>query len=98
MKNQSFEDIRIKDTSLAGANFARSNLSGSEFENVDINGMNLNGAILFNCKWQKLNIHEMNKLDSSSSVSSVCYTPDGIILASSSADNSIRLWDVKSGV
>ncbi|CAD8062171.1 unnamed protein product [Paramecium primaurelia] len=28
---------------------------------------------------------------------SVCFSPDGNILASGSSDNSIRLWDVKTG-
>ena len=58
--DQSFEEIKIRDTSLIGANFVRSNLSGSEFENVDISGMNLNGASLFNCKWSNLRINEQN--------------------------------------
>lgn len=56
LKAQSFEDIRINDTSLVDANFVHSNLSGSEFDNVDISGMNLNGALLFNCKWRNLRI------------------------------------------
>lgn len=59
LKNQSFQDIRIKDTSLIGANFIRSDLSGSEFDNVDISFMNLNGALLFNCNWSKLKIREI---------------------------------------
>ncbi|CAD8128738.1 unnamed protein product [Paramecium sonneborni] len=39
LNNQSFEDIRIKNTSLIGANFVRCNFNGSEFENVDISGL-----------------------------------------------------------
>lgn len=81
-----------------GANFVRSNLSGSEFDNVDIRGMNLNGAILFNCKWRNLRIQEINKLDGhTNKVNSVCFSPDGSTVASGSSDKSIRLWDVKTG-
>ncbi|CAD8092504.1 unnamed protein product [Paramecium primaurelia] len=40
IRNKSFENIRIKNTSLIGGNFVRCNLSGSEFENVDISGVN----------------------------------------------------------
>ncbi|CAD8129636.1 unnamed protein product [Paramecium sonneborni] len=61
--DQSLEDIRIKYTSFIGANFVRCNFSGSELENVDISGVNLNGALLFNCKQKNIKIHELNKLD-----------------------------------
>lgn len=44
LRGKSFENIKIKDTSLIGANFVGCNLSGSQFENVDISGINLNGA------------------------------------------------------
>ncbi|CAD8129532.1 unnamed protein product [Paramecium sonneborni] len=98
LKNESFENIKIKNTSLVGINFVRCNLSGSEFENVDISGMNLNGAQLLYCKWKNLKFHELYKLDGHTDyVKSVCFSPDGTILASGSADNSIHLWDVKTG-
>ncbi|CAD8172172.1 unnamed protein product [Paramecium pentaurelia] len=48
LTKKSFENIKIKNTSLIGANFVRCNLSGSYFENVCISRMNLNGAQLFN--------------------------------------------------
>lgn len=32
-----------------------------------------------------------------STVKSVCFSPNGIVLASGSFDQSIRLWDVKTG-
>lgn len=44
LTNESLENIKIKNTSLVGANFVRCNMNGSEFENVDISGMNLNEA------------------------------------------------------
>ena len=70
-----------------GANLVSSNLSGSKFDNVDISGMNLNGAMLFNCKWKNLRIQEVNKLEGHSrEVTSVCFSPDGSILASGSVD------------
>ncbi|CAK82618.1 unnamed protein product (macronuclear) [Paramecium tetraurelia] len=98
LREQSFEGVRIKDTSLVGGNFVRCNFNGSEFDNVDISGMNLNQAQLFNCKWKNIKIHELNKLDGHSScVNSVNFSPDGTTLASGSYDNSIRLWDVKTG-
>ncbi|CAD8122192.1 unnamed protein product [Paramecium sonneborni] len=46
LTNQSFEKIRIRDTSLMGGNFVRCNLSESEFYNVDLNGVNLKGATI----------------------------------------------------
>ncbi|CAD8158478.1 unnamed protein product [Paramecium pentaurelia] len=93
IRNQSFENIRIKNTSVIGGNFVRCNFSGSDFDNVDISGLNLNGAQLFNCKWKNIKVHELNKLDGhSSSVRSV-----GNTLASGSSDQSILIWDVKTG-
>ncbi|CAD8183791.1 unnamed protein product [Paramecium pentaurelia] len=98
IRNQSFENIRIKNTSLIGGNFFGCNFNGSEFDNVDISGVNLNGTILFNCKWKNLKIHELKKLDGHSScVRSVCISPDGNTLASGSDDKSIRIWDIKTG-
>ncbi|CAD8159195.1 unnamed protein product [Paramecium pentaurelia] len=98
LSNKNFENIKIQNTSSVGANFFRSNLSGSEFNNVFISGMNLNGALLFNCKWKNLKIHELYELGGHScKVNSVCLSPDGNTLASGNDDKSIRLWDVKSG-
>lgn len=75
-----------------------SNLSGSEFDNVEISGINLAGAKLFNCKWKNIKIHELNKLEGhSGAVKSVCFSPSGNILASGSDDKSIRFWDIKTG-
>ncbi|CAD8170324.1 unnamed protein product [Paramecium pentaurelia] len=104
IRNESFENIKIKNTSLIGGNFLRCNLSGSEFENVDISGLNLNGAQMFNCKWKNIKVHELNRLDGHDGpVSSICFSPDGKTLASAGGsifgggDCTIRLWDVKTG-
>ncbi|CAD8082017.1 unnamed protein product [Paramecium sonneborni] len=104
LKNQCFENIKIKNTSLIGGNFFRCNLSGSVFENVDISGVNLNGAILFNCNWEQIKVDELNYLQGhKGSISQVCFSPDGTTLASGGGsifgdgDCSIRLWDVKTG-
>ncbi|CAD8214948.1 unnamed protein product [Paramecium pentaurelia] len=97
LRNQCFENIRMKNTSLIGGNFVRCNLNESEFENVDISGVNFNGAQMFNCKWKNIKVHELNKLDGHSNcVNSACISPDGNTLASGSGDQSILLWDVKT--
>ncbi|CAD8077216.1 unnamed protein product [Paramecium primaurelia] len=98
LKNQSLDNIRIKNTSLIGGNFVTCNLNGSEFVNVDISVVNLNGAQLFNCKWRNIKIHELNKLldGHSGYVMSVCFSPDGNTLASGSVDNSIPLWEINN--
>ncbi|CAD8129359.1 unnamed protein product [Paramecium sonneborni] len=99
LTNQLFERIRIENTSLIRGNFVRCNLNESEFNNVDISGMNLNGALLQNCKWKNIKIQELNKLNGhTGSVLSISLSPDGTTLASGSSDKSIRLWDVKSGL
>ncbi|CAD8127976.1 unnamed protein product [Paramecium sonneborni] len=98
LRNQSFENIRIKNTSLKGANMVQCNLSGSEFNNVEISGVNLNGASLYNCQWRNIHIDELIKLEGhTSGVNQVCISFDGSKIASGSWDNSIRLWDVKTG-
>ncbi|CAD8089123.1 unnamed protein product [Paramecium primaurelia] len=98
LNNINFENIKIKNTSLVGANFVRYNFSGSQFNNVNINGINLNGALLFNCQWKNLRIPELNQLNGHTSmVLSVCFSPDGNILASGSSDKSTCRWDVKTG-
>ncbi|CAD8213446.1 unnamed protein product [Paramecium octaurelia] len=98
VREQSFENIRIRDTSLSGANLVRCNLNGSIFDNVDISGMTLNGASLFNCKWKNIKIHDLNQFDAhNGSVYTICFSPNGTTLASGSGDNSVRLWDVKTG-
>ncbi|CAD8072777.1 unnamed protein product [Paramecium sonneborni] len=98
LTQQSFRNIRIKNTSLNGASFAKCDLSGSQFQNFKIHGINLNGAILINCKWKNLYINELHKIEGHiGNVDSVCISTDGLILASGSSDTSIRLWDIKSG-
>ncbi|CAD8178154.1 unnamed protein product [Paramecium pentaurelia] len=62
VRNQCFENIRIKNTSLIGGNFVRCDLNGSEFENVDISGVNFNGDQMFNCKWMNIKFHLKNYL------------------------------------
>ncbi|CAD8214616.1 unnamed protein product [Paramecium octaurelia] len=97
-REQSFENIRIQSTSLIGGNFVKCNFNGSNFYNVDISGMNLNYAQLFNCKWKCIKIHKLNKFDGHvGCVRSVCFSPDGSTLASGSVDNSIGLWNTKTG-
>ncbi|CAD8114202.1 unnamed protein product [Paramecium primaurelia] len=78
IKNLSFENIRIKNTSLIG----------------DISGLNLNGVQMFDCKWKNFKVHELNKLDVyTGTVYSVCFSPDGNTLAFGSGDNSILLQE-----
>ncbi|CAD8138689.1 unnamed protein product [Paramecium octaurelia] len=98
LNTQSFENIKIKNTSLQGANFIRCNFSGSEFDNVCISGINISEAKLFNCKWKNISINEEIKLNGHRNcVNSVCFSPDGNSLASSSDDNFILWWDLKTG-
>ncbi|CAD8121076.1 unnamed protein product [Paramecium sonneborni] len=79
LSNQSFQNIRIRNTSLIGANFAKCDLSCSELENVKINGINLNGALLFNCKWINLQINELHQINGHmGSILSVCFSSDVI--------------------
>ncbi|CAK69564.1 unnamed protein product (macronuclear) [Paramecium tetraurelia] len=87
LKEQCFENIRIKNISLIGANLVRCDLSGSELDNVIISGVNLNQAKLFNCRWGNIGLHEGINL----------LFPDGKTIVSCSNDKSIRLWDVKKG-
>ncbi|CAD8089848.1 unnamed protein product [Paramecium primaurelia] len=84
LRNNNFENIKIYNTSLIGANF--------------VSGINVNGALLLNCKWTDLKILELNQLHSHNDyIRSVCFSPDGNTLASGGSDCSIRLWDVKTG-
>ncbi|CAD8204028.1 unnamed protein product [Paramecium pentaurelia] len=97
LRNQCFENIRIKNTSIIRGNFVRCNFNGSEFDNLDISILNLNSAQMFDCKLKNIEIHELNKLEGHSGrVNTVCFSLEGNILASGSEDNSIRLWDIKT--
>ncbi|CAD8104198.1 unnamed protein product [Paramecium sonneborni] len=90
--------IQSGNTSIFGANLAKCNLSESKFENININGINLNGAKLFNCEWKNLRINEQLQMNGHSQVvKTICFSPDGTTLASGSNDQSIRLWDAKTG-
>ncbi|CAK92961.1 unnamed protein product, partial (macronuclear) [Paramecium tetraurelia] len=98
LTNLNFEKIRIKNTSIEGGNFAKCNLSRSEFTDVNINEINLNGAQMFNCKWYNLIINDLYSFyGHQASVETVGFSSDGTTLASGSRDNSIRLWDAKTG-
>ncbi|CAD8214687.1 unnamed protein product [Paramecium octaurelia] len=82
LKMQSFTNIQIKNTSLLGSNFTKSDLSGSKFDNVVSN----------------LRINELKQLKGHiASLNQVCFSSNGNSLASCSDDNSIRLWNIKTG-
>ncbi|CAD8133609.1 unnamed protein product [Paramecium octaurelia] len=75
LREQSSENIRTQRYLFILCNF-----SGSEFDNVDISGMNLNHALLFNCKWKNIKIHELNTLyGHHGSVNQICYSQDVMI-------------------
>ncbi|CAK76383.1 unnamed protein product (macronuclear) [Paramecium tetraurelia] len=62
----------------------------------DQNGINLNQAKLF--KWKNLRINELSKKNvHRGKVNKISFSPDGMSLASCSNDNSICLWDLKTG-
>ncbi|CAK94244.1 unnamed protein product (macronuclear) [Paramecium tetraurelia] len=96
LKTHSFENIKIRNTSLQGGNFAKCDLSGSEFDNVLIKGMNLNGSKLFNCKWINLRMDVIELNSRGDYVNSFCYSPNGHYFASSS-NKSIILWNLRRG-
>ncbi|CAD8172276.1 unnamed protein product [Paramecium pentaurelia] len=62
-RNKNFENIKIQNTSLVGIYFFYSILRVLEFKKINISGMNLKGAQLFNCKWNNLRIHQLNKFE-----------------------------------
>ncbi|CAD8118933.1 unnamed protein product [Paramecium primaurelia] len=98
LTKKNFENIKISNTQLIGANFVRCNLNGSHFENVDISGMNLSGAQLFYCKWKNIKINELNIFDcQEGSVKSICFSPDCSTIALCCKDKSILLQDIKTG-
>ena len=74
-----------------------SDLSKSEMTNVKIDGIKLNGSILFNAKWSNLVINELHSfIDHNYYVKSLSFSPDGNKIASVSVNYTIRLWDVKT--
>ncbi|CAD8178221.1 unnamed protein product [Paramecium octaurelia] len=94
-----FLKYKDQDTSLVGVNLVKCNLSESIFENIDISGVNLNRALLINCKWSNIKINELHQLNGhNEEVYSVCFSPDGNTLASGSGDKTICLWDAKTGL
>ncbi|CAD8213690.1 unnamed protein product [Paramecium pentaurelia] len=98
LTQQSFQNIKIKNTSLNGGSFAECNFSCSKFNNVEINGINLNGAKLFHCEWKNLRIDQQYyQVYHDSGILSQCFSPDGSKLASGSWDNTVCLRDVKTG-
>ncbi|CAD8214361.1 unnamed protein product [Paramecium octaurelia] len=81
LKEQSFENIRIRSASLFGTNLVR-----SEFEklfNYKWRNLSINQGIKLICH--------------NGSVNSVCFSLYGKTLASCSDDHSICLWDVRTG-
>ncbi|CAD8083293.1 unnamed protein product [Paramecium primaurelia] len=78
-----YENISSKNTSLIGSNFIQ-----REFDHIEIRGVNLHGAQLFNCKWKNIKIHELNKLDGHiGEINSVCFSPDVNTIETSSYDS-----------
>ncbi|CAD8214169.1 unnamed protein product [Paramecium octaurelia] len=91
LKEQSLKILKLKIL------LSRCDLSGSEFDNVTVRGMNMNKTILFNCNWRNLGIKEgINLNGHSKQVISLCFPADCKLLASSSGDNWIRLWDIRN--
>ncbi|CAD8215459.1 unnamed protein product [Paramecium octaurelia] len=83
---------------ISWGKFVRCIFNGSEFDNVDISGMNLNQSQMVSCKWKNIKIHELNILDAHEEIiNQECLSPDGQSLASCSENNLIILLDVKTG-
>ncbi|CAD8116432.1 unnamed protein product [Paramecium primaurelia] len=98
LTQQSFQNIKIKNTSLNGGSFAECNFSCSKFNNVEISGINFNGAKLFHCEWKNFKIDQQyQQVYHDSGILSQCFSPDGSKLASGSWDNTICLRDIKTG-
>lgn len=86
-------------TKLCGGTFYKSNLSNSEFKNVNISGVNFNEADLSNVKWENIKINELpsfsghtdgvNCVDFSSSI-------EEMIIATGSKDRTIRIWNLQT--
>ncbi|CAD8090406.1 unnamed protein product [Paramecium primaurelia] len=74
------------------------NLRESVFSNVYISGANLNGALLFNFIWNNQKCRNYFKLDGHNDyVLSICFSPDSYQLVSCRKDNSIHLWNIRTG-
>ncbi|CAD8118518.1 unnamed protein product [Paramecium primaurelia] len=83
LRYKNFENIKISNTSLVRANFVRCDLGGSEFDNVNISGINLNCVKLFHYKWQNIRVDQLHHLKGNlQKVKQVSFQPNGTMLAS----------------
>ncbi|MBF8276258.1 MAG: hypothetical protein HW390_1331 [Candidatus Brocadiaceae bacterium] len=85
-----FSGARLGNASFPYARLRMSNISKSQLKQADVSRASLPDVTLGNLKIALQSGH-------AASVHSVHFSPDGALIASGSGDNTVKLWEVKTG-
>ncbi|CAD8113161.1 unnamed protein product [Paramecium sonneborni] len=103
--SQDFKNIKLSNTNISGLSLFDSDLSFSQFKNVEINSCNFNLANLSNVNWSNVVCKEKPFLkDHTESVLEVKFSPNGQYIASIQEEKEdkekkvyqIKLWSLKN--
>ena len=98
VKNRDFSNVKISGANLSGATLKGVSLENSELCNVNMDGCSLTSTNLRKAKMTNVKFGRRAPLCGHSNwIRAVSFSPDGMLLASGSWDNTVIVWEAATG-
>ncbi len=93
--HETFGKRRLQKVVIPGSDFTNADLTGIDLSGADLRGSRLSGALLEQSNFEDSDLRDIS-IDEISSVSVICWSPDGRKLVAVGSDNKLHLWSTSS--